>query len=463
MPIPEGLPVGTYVANRFQVDSHLGRGSFGITYWATDTERRDRVVLKELFPADMVYRTPGTVPVQVDSRSGDFWPAVCHRFQREGALLQILRGRRGLVAVRGHFADHNSYYIAMDPVAGTPLQQLIAQTGKLPLPAALALGLEVAHTLQDVHGSTFEGNPLLHRDIKPGNILVDEGRLRAALPQWPVAEDEPPFVWLIDFGAARFAYREHSHMASAVFTPPYAPIEQQAASADGRLEGPGTDLHALGVTLFVLITGEVPPPVTLWGATVRREDVRPRLRAAGAPPHVAEALHKVLQPRIEDRFGDAASFAQALHPRSDKRRQPAPQPRPQPPLPPAPPPVPGQSAWTRLLRFLSGPRLAVEASDATTGAPYAPLLLEPPGRWLAVGRDPQQAQLVLPPTADRVSRRHVSLYADASRRFAWVLDHRSSWGTQVNGRTLTPESPERLEPGQEILLGEQVRLKVVLR
>ena len=120
---------------------------------------------------------------------------------------------------------------------------------------ALAPGLSAVH-----------GAGLLHRDIKPGNVMV--------------RPDGTPV--LIDFGAARQAMGRQSRSVTAVLTPGYAPIEQYSPRGN---QGPWTDIYALGALAYEALSGQVPDDAT---ERVRADRLRPMAEAA--PQHVSAGL-----------------------------------------------------------------------------------------------------------------------------------------------------------------------------
>jgi serine/threonine-protein kinase len=180
-------------------------------------------------------------------------------------------------------------------VAGETLRERIARDVQLPLETAVRIAREIAGALDYAHRQQ-----VIHRDIKPGNILLDSDHALVA-----------------DFGIARAldaAAGEHlTRSGISLGTPAYMSPEQglPEAPVDGR-----ADLYGLGCVLYEMLAGE--PPFT--GASVaavlarHQADQVPPLRTVrpDVPVRIAEAVHRALAKRPSDRFATGAEFASAL-------------------------------------------------------------------------------------------------------------------------------------------------------
>ena len=281
--VPEPrLPAGTKLrSGQYTVGRVLGRGSFGITYKGADTRLRRPVAVKELFPEFAARRGPTvTVPA---ARQADF--------QRERASVvreaQALAGVRapGVVGVYDFFEEHGTAYIVLEYLEGPTLEAEIERQGSLPSAEAVRVAVAVCEALTAVHGAG-----LLHRDVKPANLLLaGDGR-----------------VVLLDFGAARAYEAGQTQSHTRLVTPAYAAPEQY--SPEGRF-GPATDLFGLGATLYHALTGAPPTPgmerLVAGGQA-------PAPLPSSVPLGLRQAVEAALHCRVEDRPADAASFRALL-------------------------------------------------------------------------------------------------------------------------------------------------------
>ena len=228
------LPNG-YVLNDYKIESLLGQGSYGITYLALDMVEGKQVVIKENFPRDSSLRNQRTHTVRAaspDTQEAYDWALT--RFLDEAKLLIDL-SHPNIVPVLHCFQAMGTAYYVMPHIGGQELH-LAAPP---PFEITEKWLRPILECLLDALSYMHEQN-LLHRDIKPNNILVHE--------------DGTPVI--IDFGTARALRNTHTH--TKIGTPGFTPLEQY--STHGK-RGPWTDFYALGATCYYLLTGELPPDV----------------------------------------------------------------------------------------------------------------------------------------------------------------------------------------------------------
>ena len=268
------LPGGARVG-RYEVVSVLGRGGFGVTYLARDVQLGRDVALKEYLPVHFAERQDNQVVLPRSTQVASDFTWGRERFLAEAKTLAQLGGVRGVVAVHDFLKANGTAYMVMALVRGETLEAILKREQRL----AFAMLDRFLHPLLDglerVHATGF-----LHRDIKPGNIIIDN------LGQGT----------LIDFGAARITLHDRTQSMTVIFTPGYAPFEQTSASG----QGPWTDIYALGATLYHGITG-APPPNAIERMLGDRM-VAARTAAAGRyPPPFLAAIDAALALKPERR------------------------------------------------------------------------------------------------------------------------------------------------------------------
>lgn len=245
---------------RYRIEAVLGEGGFGITYRAWDSVRADQVVIKVL--NDSLREDPD-------------YPHFQQNFMNEA--LQLARCRHPhVVKVEEVIWEQERWCIVMEYIRGQTLHQLLRQKGPLPLPEALRLTREVGSALMALHEQG-----ILHRDVKPSNIMVREGSGQAVL---------------IDFGLARGYTQGLIQRHTSYGTDGYAPLEQYDSL---RRRGAFTDVYALAATLYTALTGMVPmcAPVR---ATGRQLDT-PRSLNPNIPEVVEAAILKGMALHPEER------------------------------------------------------------------------------------------------------------------------------------------------------------------
>lgn len=235
----KALPAGT-VLREWRIEEVLGVGGFGIVYRARGIYFNELVAIKEYFPSAISERDPEDTVVPIDSEAEEVHALGLKKFVEEAKLLWNLSTptrHPNIVSVRSLFEIHGTAYMVMDFEDGLSLSKMIKQGRRFNerslwnILSPIGQGLDRAHRVG-----------VLHRDIKPPNILINE--------------DNRPV--LIDFGSARFDTAEATSTKVTFHTPPYAAIEQYVRTYP---QGPWTDIYALGVVMYECVTGEKPPEV----------------------------------------------------------------------------------------------------------------------------------------------------------------------------------------------------------
>ncbi|MFG3054264.1 protein kinase [Kitasatospora sp. NPDC048239] len=213
-------------------------------------------------------------------------PRFAERFSREAQHAAMLVHPR-IVMVFDSGVDQGSPYIVMELVQGSSLAALLAQQPGLPVERAVGIAAAVCEALEVAHGAG-----LVHRDIKPGNIMItNDGGVK-----------------VVDFGIARAGASSNLTQAASVLgTAAYLSPEQATASdLDGR-----TDLYAVGCVLTEMLTGAPPfvaeTPVAIAYKHVGEQPAPPSARRAGLPPALDAAVLRLLAKDPADRPAHAAA------------------------------------------------------------------------------------------------------------------------------------------------------------
>ena len=280
------LPVGTTLGN-YIIRKVIGSGGFGITYLAQEEITDKLIVIKENYPAEISFRDMTSLMVGPSGESRkEAYDWALKRFLDEAKILSRL-SHPNIVPIQAAFKALGTAYYVMPHVEGTDLHKAAPAPDNITAEWLLPVLEKILSALGYLHSQG-----LIHRDIKPNNILL--------------REDGEPI--LIDFGTARALESTHSH--SHIGTPGYMPLEQLSA---GGKRGPWTDFYALGATCYHLITGELPPSST------ERADEGEYLPLTGRaslaerfPEHVLSSIDKALNMKRLARWQSAQEWLAAL-------------------------------------------------------------------------------------------------------------------------------------------------------
>lgn len=339
------LPPGTVLRaatgpTEYHVGLELGAGGFGITYLGWHPGRKERVAIKEYLPRDRAGRATNGTSVRPHSTDDAalFQHGLSRFLQEAEALSQF--DHPNVVRVLDFFRTNGTAYLVMPYCEGHTLGEHLDELRKrskgdpqvvprLSPEVAVDVMLGVLDGLAHVHGRTMEGRRWMHRDVKPGNILLR--RDASAL--------------LIDFGAARAEVGEKSESLSVVLTPGYAPPEQYFPG--GKTQGPWVDVYGCAATLYHALTGEAPVGALERYDAIRRGErdplKRPNELVREVSPDLSNAVLQGMAIDYRHRPQDAGQYRDAI--RSVPRRSAVPPPpppeppgpRPDPPDPPDPP------------------------------------------------------------------------------------------------------------------------------
>ena len=216
----------------YEIVRLLGHGGFGITYLAYDTHLDQHVALKEYLPNDFAVRRQDTSVVAKSSTDQEDFDWGLRTFLNEAKTLARFK-HPNLIQVYRYLEAHNTAYIVMEYAEGQTLSEILKAQKTLSEPDLKGLLYPLLDGLEQVHRVG-----ILHRDIKPGNIIIRD-------------KDQSPV--LIDFGAARHALGAKSKSLTSIITAGYSPIEQYTSKGK---QGPWTDIYSLGAVCYRAITGE---------------------------------------------------------------------------------------------------------------------------------------------------------------------------------------------------------------
>jgi len=283
------LPAGTrLLQGQYVIESFLNSGGFGMTYLAKDSLDRT-VVIKECFPVTVCTRSNKTVRARSRAHQNDF-RSIVRLFLREARQLAKL-DHPNIVGVHQVFEDNETAYMALDYIDGLDMLEII-EGGKHEIRSEILRGilLKILAAVGYMHDQN-----ILHRDISPDNILIDQTGN-------PI---------LIDFGAAREQAGQTSRALSAlmVVKDGYSPQEFYVA---GSKQGPSSDLYALAATIYHLVVGEAPPnsQARLAAIAENRDDPYQPIayRSTGYDPLFLDAVDKSLNIIPQKRFQSAQEW-----------------------------------------------------------------------------------------------------------------------------------------------------------
>jgi serine/threonine-protein kinase len=265
------------LAPAYEIEREIGRGGAGIVYRARDSRLKRDVAIK-LLPPDLAFR-----------------PDTRERFMREAETSARLN-HPNIVQIYSVDEKDGLAYFVMALIEGHNLGDRVRMQGALPFPDIRRVLREVADALSYAH---MHG--VVHRDIKPDNILLESQSGRAMVT---------------DFGIARAATEGDSRLTAtgtAIGTPAYMSPEQCAG--DRELDG-RSDLYSLGAVAYYMMTGQPPfngptTPVVMM-KQVTEQVVRPSNLRAGIPADLERIVLRLLEKDPGNRFGEGADVVEAL-------------------------------------------------------------------------------------------------------------------------------------------------------
>lgn len=259
--VAEGL-LGQTVDQRYRVESLLGEGGMGLVYRVTHTRLNKPLAMKVL------------------RRENTRDPEVLARFRREAESASNI-GNQHIIDIIdfGELGDGSTYFI-MECLDGLDLIDAIDSVDRMPEERALHIAIQVSRALGAAHDAG-----IIHRDLKPENVFLIQ------------RDDVDDFVKVLDFGIAKVGNGPNrlTRAGEVLGTPHYMSPEQcEGEGVDHR-----TDIYALGVLLYEMVTGHVPHDAdTMMGILTKHmyeEPIPPKIRV----PHVSDELEELIMRCLE--------------------------------------------------------------------------------------------------------------------------------------------------------------------
>src|SRR5258707_8364035 len=283
-PKPKALAGGKVLNARYEIVRRIGGGGMGAVYLAKDRNLGEAArAVKEMIESHID-------DTQHEKAIADF--------KRESLLLTELE-HPSIPTVYVYFYDELSerFYLVMKFIPGSDLSSRLrnAPGGRIDEPTVTEWGIQVADVLHYLH---TRPQPIIYRDLKPANLMIDSKSNR---------------IMLIDFGIARWVNKKEKGV-TAVGTMGYAPPELFSGQGDARV-----DIYSLGATMFHLLTGSDPQdnPLLIFDFT---KNPRPRQINPALSSEMERILTRAVEYKPEHRFQSGAEFRDLLGAHLEKLR-----------------------------------------------------------------------------------------------------------------------------------------------
>ena len=268
------LTTGSTFAGRYQIIEELGRGGMGKVYKALDAEVDEKIALKLIKPE-----------IAADKKT-------IERFRNELKFARKIR-HKNVCQMYDLGTAEGAYFITMEYIAGEDLKKLIRKMGFLSPGQAISIAKQVCDGLVEAHKLG-----VVHRDLKPQNIMVDEGG----------------DARIMDFGVARSIEGKSITGAGVMIgTPDYMSPEQ----VDGKDIDRRSDLYSLGVILYEMVTGQTPfegdTPFTIGVKHKSEMPKNPKELNAQIPDNLSRVILRCLEKDRENRYQSASEMRSELN------------------------------------------------------------------------------------------------------------------------------------------------------
>ncbi|MBN1223106.1 MAG: protein kinase, partial [Candidatus Aminicenantes bacterium] len=264
---------GSLFAGRYEVIEEIGRGGMGAVFRVVDKKINEEVALKVLKPE-----------ISSDGQT-------IERFKNELKLARKIT-HKNVCRMYDLNEAEGVPYITMEFVAGEDLKSLIGRAGRLSIEKAVSIARQICEGLIEAHNLG-----VVHRDLKPQNIMIDrKGNAR-----------------IMDFGIARtIGASELTEAGAVIGTPHYISPEQ----VEGKAPDQRTDIYALGVILYEMVTGQLPfqaeSALSLALKHLQESPRSPRELNPTVPESLSRLIIKCLEKDREQRYQSAGDLLSAL-------------------------------------------------------------------------------------------------------------------------------------------------------
>jgi serine/threonine-protein kinase len=288
--------IGQTLNNRFKIESKIGEGGFGAVYRGVQLATGRKVALKLLHPE-----------MTKDEN-------LVARFRREGMVLCNLRDAHTITTYDFDQTPDGTLYIAMELLEGKSLHQIFHEQAPLEWKRMFKILTEMCSSLAEAHSQG-----IVHRDLKPENVYLES------------RPGNPEFVKILDFGIAKVMRGDSIDPQSPQLTATgqtlgtleyMSPEQLMGKALDGR-----SDVYALGVVAYEMITGRLPfpdakGPAGLITAQLKQTPQPPSAAnpKANLPPAVDRVILKALEKDKNNRFADVTAMAEGLQEVLDQAR-----------------------------------------------------------------------------------------------------------------------------------------------
>lgn len=261
--------VGTILGNRYRILREIGSGGMAWVYLAEDMKENHLIAVKVLYPQfgqDLSY---------------------IHRFNREAKLASAMTDPH-IVRVLDYGADRDTYYLVMEYIEGHDLREILLEKGHFPWKSALDLLDQLTTALEHAHG-----HGVVHRDIKPQNIMLDDSGM----------------LKVLDFGIARVSAMPSITQSGFIGSPYYVSPEQAMMSTDEDDRDEidiRSDIYSAGIVFYELLSGKVPfdakSPWSIISQHIASVPPPIELTDDEVPPPVNDLLYRMIAKNREERF-----------------------------------------------------------------------------------------------------------------------------------------------------------------